>query len=87
MQSSLTGYHIYNVGSGKEITVKDLWDAFREISGFAEDVKYLPARDGDIKASLANISRIKSDLGFSTPGDFKSNLNETYRWLKSQING
>jgi nucleoside-diphosphate-sugar epimerase len=83
MQSSLTGFHLYNVGSGNEITVNDLWDAFREISASPVIAKHLPERSGDIKCSVADISRIKKDLSFIPSSDFKSSLLETYLWLKS----
>lgn len=87
MQSSLAGFHLYNVGSGKEITVEDLWSLFREISLFSSEAVHLPERVGDIKRSLADISKIKSDLGFNPHEEFKSDLQETYSWLQSQING
>lgn len=87
MQSSLKGFHVYNVGSGKEITVKTLWDLFCEISMFSDEAKHLSERVGDIKGSLADISKIKNDLGFNPSGNFKSDLHETYSWLHSHING
>lgn len=83
MQSDLPGFHVYNVGSGKEMTVKALWDAFGAVSGFVEAAKQLPARDGDIKTSLSDISKIKSELGLYPSEDFKSDLQATYSWLKS----
>lgn len=86
MQSDLPGFHVYNVGSGKEIAVKALWDAFGKVSGFVEAAKQLPAREGDIKTSLSDISKIKADLGFHPSEDFKGDLQATYGWLKSQLN-
>lgn len=87
MQSSFPGFQLYNVGSGKEIAVKDLWYAFREISAFLDEAKHLPERGGDIKRSLADISKIKNDLGFNPSVNFKSDLLETYSWLQSHTNG
>jgi nucleoside-diphosphate-sugar epimerase len=86
MQSDLPGFHVYNVGSGKEITVNALWDAFGLVSGFFEAAQQLPARDGDIKTSLSDISKIQSDLGFYPSVDFNADLQATYGWLKSQLN-
>jgi len=85
MQSDLPGFYVYNVGSGKEITVKALWDAFCSVSGFLEEAKQLPARDGDIKTSLSDISKIKSDFDFHPSEDFKGDLQSTYSWLKTQL--
>jgi nucleoside-diphosphate-sugar epimerase len=83
MESPLTGFHVYNVGSGTEITVKQLWDVFQEVVGFVEDPKQWPEREGDIKKSLANISKIESDLGYKPVGGFEDNLHLTYKWLVS----
>jgi nucleoside-diphosphate-sugar epimerase len=85
MQSSLTGFYVYNVGSGNAMTVKELWDAFREISGDVETAKQMPAREGDIKASLSDISKIQADLGFNPSNNFKRELQLTYNWLKLKL--
>lgn len=86
MQSNLPGFHVYNVGSGKENTIKELWNLFREISISSDEAKHLPERVGDIKGSLADILKIKSELGYLPSENFKNDLNETYSWLTSQLN-
>lgn len=85
MRSGLFGFHVYNVGSGEEMSVNNLWKAFCDVSGLAKEAQHQLERPGDIKSSLANISRIKTDLGFIPSNDFKSNLHETYRWLKDNV--
>lgn len=84
MQSRLAGFYIYNVASGTEITVKELWNLFCDISAFPKQAHFRPERDGDIKASLANIFKIRSELGFipAPLEKFKSDLCETYNWLQ-----
>ncbi len=84
MQSNLPGFHVYNVGSGTEMTVKQLWECFQKISGFTGQANLLQERDGDIRTSLASISKIQSDLGFNPSNEFIRNLTETYNWLKSK---
>ena len=82
MVSVLPGFHVYNVGSGKETTVSKLWEVFCEISGFNIQAEHLPQREGDIKESFANISLITSELGFLPSVEIKHNLQETYSSLK-----
>jgi nucleoside-diphosphate-sugar epimerase len=84
MRSELPGFRLYNVGSGEAMTVSAIWDAFRDVSGYEEEARYLPARTGDIKTSLADISRIKADLGFRPSAHFRNDLRETYAWLKDK---
>lgn len=85
MRSELSGFQLYNVGSGAAMTVNELWDAFRDVSEFAEVARHLPERAGDIKSSLANITRIKANLDFIPSENFKNNLHETYCWLRDNL--
>lgn len=82
MQSSLAGFQLYNVGSGREVSINNLWQVFCDISQLPNNPIYLPERAGDIKGSLADISKIKKDLGFDPSGKFKATLRETYDWLR-----
>ena len=50
---------IYNVGSGTEITVKELIEKIEKISGEKAKLNYLPANKQEIKKSRADITRIK----------------------------
>ncbi len=64
MMMSYQDYSVYNVGTGRQNSVNDLVSSFKEI--YAKDVKavYLPAREGDIRFSIADISRIKNDFSY-----------------------
>lgn len=86
MVSALPGFHVYNVGSGKEITVSKLWDVFREISGFNMPAQQLPQRVGDIQCSLAHISKITEELAFRPSVNFTNDLRETYVCLEQAAN-
>ena len=85
MHSKLNGYHVYNVGSDTEITIKQLWDAFQHISGFTAVANHWPEREADIKKSVANITSIKTELGYTPSTDFESNLLATYQWLQQTM--
>lgn len=84
MHSSLTGFNVYNVGSGTEIMVKNLWNKFRDISEGTQEAQLLPEREGDIKKSLANISKIENNLGYKPSINFDYYLYVTYEWLGTQ---
>lgn len=49
---------IFNVGTGKSITLLELVDMLKnKFSGYNQDIKFMPARDGDIKYSMADCSK------------------------------
>lgn len=83
MSSLRSGFYTYNVGSGRETSVNELWDLFCKISEFKQKPNFKSALDGDIKKSLASIDKIKLDLGYA-PADyesFKQSIHETLNWL------
>ena len=85
MNSTLPGFHIYNVGTGQGITINGLWAIFRKIA--QSDVKpdYQPARFGDIKNSVADVTLIKTELNFSPSVCIEDNLFDTYKWSLGRI--
>jgi len=71
---------IYNLGSGRGITIKDLAEIMIKLSGRRDLTPiYGEARPGDIKLSIADITRIKEDLGFTPDIDLVEGLSELFR--------
>ena len=81
-ESKLTG--AFNIGLGKSTTINQLVEMINEIIG--KDIKpvYEKERPGDIKHSLADISKAQS-LGYDPKADFKEELKETVEWFKKVL--
>ena len=47
-------------------------------------VLYKPFRQGDIRHSLANINKIKKELGYKSDTNFKDSLRSTISWFISK---
>jgi UDP-glucose 4-epimerase len=79
-QSSATG--VYNIGLGKSTTVNQLLEIIKNYMD--KDIKpvYEPERSGEIKHSIADVSKAKS-IGFSPGNDFNNELIETVNWFKN----
>ena len=73
---------IYNIAGGKSITVTDLADIIMELMDIQMDCKYIDARAGDIKHSLADISKAKKELGYDPKYDVRDGLEETIKWYQ-----
>jgi len=78
-ESKQTG--VFNIGLGKSTTINQLVKMINEILG--KDIKpvYEKERFGDIKHSVADISKAKS-FGYEPPADFKEELAETVDWFR-----
>jgi UDP-N-acetylglucosamine 4-epimerase len=62
---SLLGHCVFNIAFGGRISLNVLWDEIAQLVGCIElEPVYGAGRDGDIKHSLADISRAKSILGY-----------------------
>ena len=77
-ESDATG--IFNIACGRRITVNELVILINEVLG--KEIKSIHAdpRAGDIKHSLADISRAR-DFGYEPKGNFKDELAEVVGWF------
>ena len=81
-----SGYNgVVNVASGKKITINKLYEIVKETLKTDIEPKYLPERQGDIKHSLADTSRMKNINFKVDSSDFEKQLAETVNWFKTQL--
>jgi UDP-glucose 4-epimerase len=78
-ESKCTG--IYNIACGRRITINQLVDLINEICHKNVKPKYVDPLTGDIKHSLADISR-SSAFGYKLQGNFKDELEKTIKGYK-----
>jgi UDP-N-acetylglucosamine 4-epimerase len=71
---------IYNVACGDQVTLNQVLKYLQKISGKNLQAIYASERNGDIKHSRADISKIASLLGYSKQVDFFKGLNLVYNW-------
>lgn len=81
-QSNETG--IFNIALGKSTTINQLWNIIKEFMDTDVEPVYMEPRAGDVRHSLADISRAKS-IGFKPKSDFKEDLGETVEWFTSKF--
>ncbi|MCW3998714.1 MAG: SDR family NAD(P)-dependent oxidoreductase [Candidatus Bathyarchaeota archaeon] len=65
---------IFNIGSGKATSIKELATTLLELSGEDLPINYFPARAGDIKDSYADISKANLHLGYAPQVSLKTGL-------------
>lgn len=77
MSSSAAIGKTYNVASGSAVTILDIVNAIADHLGIDANPEFLPARAGDVRDSLADVSRIANDLGFRAETSLSVGLGET----------
>ena len=74
---------IVNVASGKKLSINQLYEIIQETLDSDIKPKYLPERKGDIKHSLADVSKMEK-INFKVDSkDFVQQLKQTINWFKT----
>ena len=76
---------IVNVASGEKITINELYKIVTDTLNYDVEAKYLPERKGDIKHSLADVSKMAKINYKIECKDFENQLKETINWFKTQL--
>ena len=72
---------VINIGNGKSVTINELLSTLKELSGQPDvTAEYVPARTGDIRDSLADISEAASLLGYTPKVGLAEGLQLTLEW-------
>ena len=77
--ASVSG-EVFNVGTGRSITVLDLIAALNKLLGKRLTAVHAAPRAGDVRFSKADISRTRHDLGYAPDVAFEEGLEKTVRW-------
>jgi UDP-glucose 4-epimerase len=81
------GVSIFNLGTGKGVSVLELVSAFEDATGIKIDKKIAPRRPGDIAVCYAATSKAKESLGWKAKKTLKQACEDTWRWQQGNPNG
>ncbi len=73
----------YNVASGTRITINELTRLMGEAAGIEPVVEYAPPRPGDVRDSLADISRAAEAFGYRPVVGLVEGLGEYMDWVRT----
>ncbi len=70
----------YNIALGDRITLNELVASIGELLGRSLEARYEAPRAGDVRHSMADISRARDELGYRVVVDFKRGLERTIEY-------
>ena len=76
---------IFNIGSGRNISINLLAKTIMEICEKRVDLEYKEPVLGDVRDSLADVSKANKKLGYKPKFDLKKGLEETIKWFQNQL--
>ncbi len=80
MESDAQG--VFNIACGRRISLNDLASILMDIIGVRVDPVYEPVRPGDVRDSLADISRAREAFGYDPQYAVEEGLAETVDWFR-----
>jgi len=82
--SSVATGRVFNIGTGESHTLNELCSALADLLGFTGKPIYGFPRAGDIRHSLADISRATKELGYQPVALFHDGLQKTVAWYVAE---
>lgn len=76
-------YEIYNIGTGKPLSVKELVERFEAVNNVPVPHKYAPRREGDVPSVYADPTLANKVLGWKAERDIDDTLRAAWKWQQS----
>lgn len=85
MKNKAADYETFNVGAGRQITIKEIAEKIAKLnnSGIKPNITE-KFRKGDVRHCFADITKVKSKLGFEPKVSFEEGMLELMEWSKNQ---
>ncbi len=75
---------VFNVAIGERFNLNQTYTILQKLTGYNKPAAYGPPRAGDVKHSLADISRAREALGYAPKIGFEEGLRQTVAWYREQ---
>ena len=76
------GYHIYNLGESRTITLSELIALIEEKLGKKAVIDRRPTQPGDVPITYADISRAREEIGYAPQVNMAEGITEFVGWFK-----
>ena len=83
----LTGFNVWNLGTGQGYSVLEIIEAFERVSGREIPYKMVPRRPGDIATCYADPNKAQLELGWVAKRNLEQMLEDAWRWQYQNPNG
>ncbi len=77
-----SGYEIFNIGTGRPVSVLELINTFEKVNGLRLNWKFAPRRTGDVTAVWADPSLAEKELGWKAQRSVEDTLEAAWAWEK-----
>jgi GDP-L-fucose synthase len=76
--------HLYNVGTGVDLTIKDLAELIQKVTGHAGEINWDSSKPDGTPRKLMDISKLHN-LGWKHQIELENGISNTYQWFSQNI--
>ncbi len=80
------GDGVFNVGTGSDVTLRELAELIRDVVGFRGELQFDPRKPDGTPRKLLDVSRLRA-LGWQARTPLREGIERTYRWYREQNEG
>jgi UDP-glucose 4-epimerase len=73
----------FNIGTGRETSIRDIFDSLAEVAGYAQQPKFGPARTGDVVRIVLDPTLANTHLGWQASMPLHEGLARTYAYFRN----
>jgi GDP-L-fucose synthase len=77
--------HLYNVGTGKDVSIKKLAKIIKKITGHKGDIIWDSTKPDGTPKKLMDVSKMKA-IGWQYSTELEAGIQKTYTWFLENIN-
>lgn len=77
--------HLYNVGTGVDLTIKDLAELIQKVTGHTGEILWDAEKPDGTPRKLMDVSKMH-ELGWKHKVDLEAGITKTYHWFLDNIN-
>jgi UDP-glucuronate 4-epimerase len=78
------GFHVYNLGRGKPVTVNDFIETLERVIGRPAQRELLPPAPGDLPRTWASTALAQAELGYAPRVELEEGVARTVAWLRGE---
>jgi UDP-glucose 4-epimerase len=75
----------FNIGSATSISINRLVERMAALGGFQHQVRHAPPRAGDVRDSIADVSKARAAFGFDPAVDLEEGLAQYLAWMQKDV--
>lgn len=76
--------HLYNIGSGKDITIKELAETIQKVTGHQGEILWDSSKPDGTPRKLMDVSKMKK-IGWQYTTELQEGIEQTYAWFLENI--